>query len=237
MHCGNCDIGCPVDARNTLDRTYLARAETKGAEVRPLHLVTSIAQQDGTQQRQRLEGRFRPAGERHANPRQCDRAHRGGGRRIAELDRAAAAAPRCAGARCPTSAIGSAAIGEQRDFLTPAYYTGRKPEPTQGPTITSAIDFLDGSKDGQRFWIEDGGFPNLLANMAATATSAHPQAQAFLNWARIMLQQHGGLPHIMPWFAQGVDAGNGRLSLRPKGLDRRAAGSFRSNGTSPTRSR
>ena len=42
VHCGNCDIGCPVDAKNTLDRTYLALAERKGAEIRPLHLVTGI---------------------------------------------------------------------------------------------------------------------------------------------------------------------------------------------------
>src|SRR6185312_7815287 len=47
VHCGNCDIGCPVDAKNTLDHTYLARAESNGAEVRPLHLVTAIAPENG----------------------------------------------------------------------------------------------------------------------------------------------------------------------------------------------
>ena len=36
---GRCDLGCPVHAKNTVDITYLARAETHGAEVRPLHLV------------------------------------------------------------------------------------------------------------------------------------------------------------------------------------------------------
>jgi cholesterol oxidase len=39
---GRCDIGCPVHAKNTVDITYLARAESLGAEVRPLHLVTKI---------------------------------------------------------------------------------------------------------------------------------------------------------------------------------------------------
>jgi cholesterol oxidase len=39
---GRCDIGCPVRAKNTVDITYLARAEQLGAEVRPLHLVTKI---------------------------------------------------------------------------------------------------------------------------------------------------------------------------------------------------
>ncbi len=33
---GRCDIGCPVRAKNTVDITYLARAEAEGAEVFPL---------------------------------------------------------------------------------------------------------------------------------------------------------------------------------------------------------
>jgi cholesterol oxidase len=40
---GRCDLGCPVHAKNTVDITYIARAETHGAEVRPLHLVEQIA--------------------------------------------------------------------------------------------------------------------------------------------------------------------------------------------------
>ena len=37
-----CDIGCPLHAKNTVDITYIARAEAHGAEVRPLHLVTGL---------------------------------------------------------------------------------------------------------------------------------------------------------------------------------------------------
>ena len=51
------------------------------------------------------------------------------------------------------------------DFLTPAFYSrDRKVSPTQGPTITCAIDFLDGPHAGLRYFIEDGGFPDLLGN-------------------------------------------------------------------------
>jgi cholesterol oxidase len=39
---GLCDAGCPVNARNTVDITYIARAEQHGAEVRPLHLAEEI---------------------------------------------------------------------------------------------------------------------------------------------------------------------------------------------------
>jgi cholesterol oxidase len=43
---GRCDIGCPLNARNTVDITYVARAEQHGAEVRPLHAATSLRPPD-----------------------------------------------------------------------------------------------------------------------------------------------------------------------------------------------
>ena len=39
---GRCDLGCPVHAKNTVDITYIARAERHGAEVHPHHLVTDL---------------------------------------------------------------------------------------------------------------------------------------------------------------------------------------------------
>ena len=39
---GRCDIGCPIHAKNTIDITYVARAEQAGAEVRPLHEVVRL---------------------------------------------------------------------------------------------------------------------------------------------------------------------------------------------------
>ena len=39
---GRCDIGCPIMAKNTVDITYIARAEAHGAEVYPLHEALSI---------------------------------------------------------------------------------------------------------------------------------------------------------------------------------------------------
>ena len=39
---GRCDVGCPRMSKNTIDITYVARAETFGAEVYPLHEVHRI---------------------------------------------------------------------------------------------------------------------------------------------------------------------------------------------------
>ena len=45
IHLGNCDIGCDVKAKNTLDLNYIPLAEQHGAEVRPLHVVRVIEPQ------------------------------------------------------------------------------------------------------------------------------------------------------------------------------------------------
>ena len=100
------------------------------------------------------------------------------------------------------------------DFLTPGFYLKREVQPTQGPTITAAINFLDGSQGGQRFWIQDGGLPNLIANWITTAKAPDARVQAFLTFATAAMRQFGPLENAMPWFAQGIDAANGRLVLR-----------------------
>jgi cholesterol oxidase len=43
---GRCDLGCPVHAKNTVDITYIARAETHGAEVYASHDVRELRPPD-----------------------------------------------------------------------------------------------------------------------------------------------------------------------------------------------
>lgn len=209
VHLGNCDIGCDVDAKNTLDRNYLALAEARGADVRPHHLATVI---------EPVAGGYRVGYDR------ID----GGERRPGSLT-----APRvilAAGSlgstelllRCrhqhrtlpKLSAFLGRSWSSNGDFLTPAFYADRQPEPTQGPTITSAIDFFDGSRENQYFWIQDGGFPNLLANWIEQGEAGHPKVAALLRGIRKGLRTDGALDCVMPWFAQGVDAADGLLSLK-----------------------
>jgi cholesterol oxidase len=210
MHCGNCDIGCPVDAKNTLDHNYLALAQRHGAEIRPLHLVTGIAPADGGWRV--VFDRLPDEGKGSLTARLVVVA--GGSLNSTEL------LLRCKNVLRTLPGI-SRRLGvdwsSNGDFLTPAAYPGRKIQPGQGPTITSAIDFLDRSEAGESFWIEDGGVPDLLLDAIrrqAKGRAARWKFRSLLAWLRRDLQAHGPLDEIMPWFAQGVDAGNGVLRLR-----------------------
>jgi cholesterol oxidase len=209
VHLGNCDIGCDVDAKNTLDRNYLALAEKKGADVRPLHLVTGIEPVDGGY---RVHYDTIGDGERRPGSATAKRVVvSAGSLNSTEL------LLRCRDVLKTLPKL-SGFLGRNwssnGDFLTPAIYRDRKLIPWQGPTITSAIDFLDASQGQQSFWIQDGGFPNLVVNWIRTAESAHPMVKRFLASIRKELEQHGPLDNVMPWFAQGVDAADGELRLR-----------------------
>ncbi len=211
VHLGNCDIGCDADAKNTLDRNYIPWAEKHGAEVRPLHLVTDVQPTDGgykvsfdqLQQGQRIPG--------------------------SQTARIVVVAAGSLGStelllRCreinQTLPNISPFVGRNwssnGDFLTPAFYDGRDVGPSRGPTITCAIDFLDRSCQGQSFWIEDGGFPNLLldyANRMDSLPIKNEAAKLLLDSFRHLMRGDNVFQNVMPWFAQGVDAANGTLSM------------------------
>ncbi len=213
IHLGECDIGCPVKARNTLDLNYLARAERLGAEIRPLHLVRSIAREpDGY----RVHAERVDAGRLVRATETARRVVVAAGSlgstelllRSRDVDRTLTRLPRSIGQ-------GWSANG---DFLTLGDHRSRPVRPTVGPTITSAIDFRDGSQDGAAFIIEDGGFPDVLADwLSRTRRGFHLRRRRRL-LQRILdpvLDLDGAsVEHLMPWFSQGRDAADGRLHLR-----------------------
>jgi cholesterol oxidase len=212
VHLGNCDIGCDVDAKNTLDRNYIAWAEKHHAQVRPLHLVTNI---------EPMSGGYRVSYDEIKDGERLP------GSETARIVIVAAGSLgstelllRCREVNKSLPDI-SAFLGRNwssnGDFLTPAFYDNRTVSPTKGPTISSAIDFLDGSEGGQTFWIEDGGVPDLLGNYLLEKTKKLPgslRAKILVESLRHLLRERDPFKNVMPWFAQAVDAADGVLSLK-----------------------
>ena len=211
VHLGNCDLGCDVDAKNTLDRNYIPWAEKHGAEVRPLHLVTDVQPVDGGYKVSfdRIDGGKRVAASETARIVVIAAGSLGSTElllRCKEINRTLPDVSPFLGSNWSSNG----------DFLTPAFYSDRDVSPSHGPTIACAIDFLDRSFQGESFWIEDGGFPNLLANFLSAADSSASKniaTKMLLDAMRHMLGGDEPFRNVMPWFAQGVDAANGKLSM------------------------
>jgi cholesterol oxidase len=213
VHLGNCDIGCDVRAKNTLDLNYIAAAEARGAVVRPLHLVRVIAP-EGAGYRvsfDRIDGdRLVPGSE------------------LAERVVIAAGSLgstelllRCRDELQTLPGI-SRQLGQSwsanANVLTPdVYEKSRDVRQSIGPTISAGLDFTDGAIDGLQFIIEDDGFPNLLLNAVAAHVASGgigPFAVALREHLKRGLDEENPLKNVMIWLGAGVDAGDGVLSLR-----------------------
>jgi cholesterol oxidase len=211
VHLGNCDIGCDVHAKNTLDLNYLPIAERHGAQIRPLHLVRTI---------EPMAAGYRVVWDEIRDGTLV--------RGSAEADRVVLAAGslgttelllRCRDQFGTLPKI-SGRLGYQwsanANVLNPAVY----PKSVTvhqgiGPTIGSGLNFLDGSQAGQRFFIEDDGFPNLLLDAIGAHLRANhvPFAGMLQRWAHRSLNEKNPTEQIMIWLGEGLDAANGRLQL------------------------
>ncbi len=213
IHLGNCDIGCDVRAKNTLEMNYLAVAERLGTEIRPLHIVRRISR-DGSGYK--LDYDRLSDGKLARDSVQAERVVvAAGSLNSTEL------LLRCRDEFKTLRDI-SPVLGHRwssnGDFLTPAFYEERRVSPTQGPTITSAIDFLDGSQDGQQFWIEDGGFPDVVGNLREEMLTRKKlrKYRPALDQIHKKMRGRDPLNKMMPWFSQGIDAADGRMYLGRK---------------------
>ena len=209
VHCGNCDIGCQVKAKNTLDLNYIPQAEKHGAEVRPLHMAYNISQDRGRYlvHFNRIEnGDLRPGYE--------------SAERVILACGSLGSTELLLRARDQHRTLTgiSGFLGHNwssnGDFLTPAIYKQRRVSPTQGPTITCAIDFLDGAVGGRQFFVEDGGFPNLLRDyIQSRGKSPSLKHRMIVQWLKSMLPTDDPVAGVMPWFGQAMDAADGKLYL------------------------
>jgi cholesterol oxidase len=215
VHLGNCDIGCDVKAKNTLDLNYLPLAERHGAEIRPLHLVRHVAPDAAAGGYRvsfdRISGNSLAAGSATARVVVLGAGSLGSTELLLRSRDVAKTLPN-------VSPFLGRNWSSNGDFLTPALHPLRIPavNPSRGPTITAAIDFLNGDGQGNEFFIEDGGFPDLardLLERLANSGGADAAERALSESAR-MLTRLSLLSQVMPWFAQGRDAANGVLSLK-----------------------
>lgn len=248
---GNCDIGCDVGAKNTLDKNYLFLAEQKhAAKIWPRRLVRCITP-EGKGYRvhfdEIVDGGFKPGSV--------------SGRLV--IVAAGSLGSTELLLRCKeqyrTLPNVSDFLGKgwssNGDFLTPAFHFFRKTlYPGRGITIAGSINFLDGHPDDlkepyekrRKFIIEEGGFPYqavggiigaLIRNRGLKVGLRHKLLHAlgrlvaaaydalhwisrlpFLKFLKPVFEWLDPVNHVMPWFSQGKDAANGRLSLKDNEL-------------------
>lgn len=213
-HCGFCCSGCAVSAKNTLDLNYLAIAEDHGAEIRPLHVVRGV---------QPVEGGYEVLFD------------------SVELGELEPGSVRAAKVILAAGSLGSteillrsrdelkslpdlsAKLGEgwssNGDFIT---FSVHKEEMnfTRGPTISCAIDYLDGGYNGAKIFVEDGALgdvPNAWLSEAVKQSGKWLRPGWYRKLAArllVWLRHHHSATHLVAWFAQSVDASNGRLRLK-----------------------
>jgi cholesterol oxidase len=213
IHLGNCDIGCDVRAKNSLDVNYIPRAEQRGAEVRPLHLVRYIEPQGGA---------FRVV---------FDRLQKGKTIRGEEIAARVVLAAGSVGTtelllRCRDQYNTLRALGpmlgkrwsSNANFLSAAAYPeSDRLRQSTGPTIASVLDFTDGSFRNQRFVVEDDGFPNLLLAAVKACLDDRIRTRAgrrLLKEFEEYLRDETPLRNLMLWLGAGKDAGDGELYLK-----------------------
>jgi cholesterol oxidase len=211
VHLGDCDIGCDVRARNTLDLNYIPIAEQHSAIVKPLHIVRSIKPiADG------YEVSFHEIANGGLVPGKVT------GRLVIVAAGSMGSTELLLKCRADAAALPkiSTTLGQRwssnGDFLTPAIHFTRNVNPTRGPTITGAVDLLDGAFRGQPIFIEDGGLPNIAdgeLRRLSGRDGADDNEKALIATVRLLFS-NGVLANVMPWFAQSRDAGDGVMSLK-----------------------
>ena len=96
------------------------------------------------------------------------------------------------------------------------FYAGERVRQSVGPTITSAIDFMDGAA-GERFVVEDDGYPNLLLSALRASVGDGAASSLGRSLRRIpraaACRADDPLSGVMLWLGAGVDAADGELRL------------------------
>jgi len=212
VHLGNCDIGCDVRAKNTLDLNYVPAAERHGAEVRTLHVARAVAPDGGGYRvtfDRIAEGRL-ARGEERADRVVLAAGSLGSTELLLRCRDQYRTLPRV------SRALGGRWSANANYFSSGLYGPEVEVQQSIGPTIAAGIDLMDGAVNGQRLFIEDDGFPNMLLAALTQKLRAgwvNPLAWAFQTHLRRGVDEKNPLRNVMLWLGEGVDASDGRLRL------------------------
>jgi cholesterol oxidase len=212
IHLGNCDIGCDVRAKNSLDLNYLPVAEQHGCVVRPLHVVRRIEPRDGRYRVEfdRIEQNQLIRGEEIAARVFLAAGSLGSTELLLRARDEHATLPRL------SPLLGQRWTPNANVLSMATYKDANRVRQSVGPTITAAVDFMDGHATGERFVVEDDGFPSLLLN--SVRASMNDEAGSDLGRALVerfeeALRGKDASRGLMLWLGAGVDAGDGELRL------------------------
>lgn len=178
--CGECDIGCNLGAKNTLDYNYLSAAQRLGAEIRTRSEVKAFGPLDRGYEVDYVEHHPEAEGQKidtNTLPRRkvtCDRIVLAAGALGSPylLLRSRSAFPRI-GKALGTRFCGN---GDLLTFVhdaldaTDGSNKQRVLDPGRGPVITCAIrirDTVDGG-EGRGYYVEDAGYPEFANWMLET---------------------------------------------------------------------
>ena len=182
---GRCDLGCPVHAKNTVDITYVARAEARGAEVRPLHLATGLEPPPHPGERWRVAFRDLESGRKGTieAPTVVLAAGTLGSPRLLLTNRRRL--PQLSPALGTRFSGNGDALGIAFDPTAPDVHSAQN---DHGPVMTSRLDYAA----ERRLMVADGGLP---ANFDALLDVARG-VNVIRGWRRWLLRLRNALTHL-----------------------------------------
>ncbi len=199
-----CNIGCPRHAKNTVDLTYLARAERLGADVRPLHEAARIdpPARSGAAWRlgfRRLDGGG--SGELEAPVLVLAAGVLGSTRLLLKNRRRL---PRLSPALGSRFSGNGDALGGAFDPRAPGL---ERAEMHIGPVMTERIDYWP----ERRFMLADGALPENFSGLLDVVRGAN----ALVGWRRHLLLRLRALAALIGLSDQPVTPRNIKLAERP----------------------
>jgi cholesterol oxidase len=233
---GECDVGCNVGAKNTLDHTYLTAAHRAGAAIRTLCDVVAFEPADGGDGSEGWRVRYRVHDA--ARTGHVTEPEDGAPEREALATRLVLAAGtlgtqlllRRNANRLPglSPRLGDG-VSANGDLLTFAARCAEPLHPHDGPVITSAVEHVDGTGG---FYLQDAGFPAIgewmfhalgvredlweqrRTLLGLVLRGLRKERDANLSAELARLAGRGATSaHLMPLLGMGRDVADGRLSL------------------------